>query len=73
MPKLTPPQIRELKAAAADSRGIVSRGVNRGFAYVNWVRMMNRMCEAGHFRPYPYGGYAITEAGRAAIPARKAR
>jgi hypothetical protein len=47
--------------------GIVELYFKGGFEWVNWRRMMVRLCTKGWFTEYRHGGYEITEAGRNAL------
>lgn len=61
---LTRPQRMQLHIAYLSIDGCVSWGKAKGFAMNRWQEMMERLCQRGLFRPYPHGGYEITEAGR---------
>jgi len=68
--KLTEAHEREIKAAIRSSRGVVEppSAIGGGnLRRANWLRMMDRLCAAGLFRPYVHGGYEITDEGRKAL------
>jgi hypothetical protein len=73
-PDLTVPQRRELERAAADKLGVVTlQDSRRGLRSAGWERMMKRVCALGLAKPYVWGGYEITEAGRKALAASAQR
>lgn len=62
---LTKAQAAQVRRAV-DGNGLVEDYGTNGLARAGWIRMMERLCEAGLFRRYVHGGYEITDAGRAA-------
>ena len=62
--KPTKAQLVQLERAARDPLGTVKMYYKGGFAFVNWRRMMQRLCTRGWFASYYDGEYVITEAGR---------
>lgn len=68
-PKLTAPMRRELEYAARNEFGQnnIYLGAPNGLRMAGWRRVMERLQSLGFVKPYPHGGYEITESGRAAI------
>jgi RNA-binding protein YhbY len=64
---LTEAQTRTLRRAADDRLGVVRWIGTRGLAAASFERMAKRLAEKGLLRAYVWGGWEITDAGRAAL------
>ena len=67
--KLTEKRLRILETAAKHPLGLVERPYHVGFERVAWDKNARALVEAGLLAVYRHGGYELTEAGRAQLPA----
>jgi hypothetical protein len=54
-----------------DVRGLISCTSNNGLMKKNWHVMMNNLAIKGYVRPYPLGGYELTDLGRIYVAAER--
>lgn len=64
---LTPAQKRALAEIATEAG--YHKGWPKGLARAAWERCAAVLCTLGLARPYPHGGYEVTDAGRALLAA----